>query len=148
MCCQPPPMSQRQAEKIAQIIGPRPSLASLAVWELTLTCGHITRRTAHRDNRRYSVTTDCEECGGEPRGVIAQVNIGPADEVARQEAAARTTRTPKAAQTAVRLKLLAAEREARAAKERAAALRIQLAQMEAPPPAATDPRGDRGAGRA
>jgi hypothetical protein len=122
-----PPMSERQAEQIAQIIAARPSPASLMVWELTLTCGHITRRTAHRDHGRYGLTTDCSECGGEPRGVVAQVQVGPADEVARAEEEAAATR---AVSSPKRPKLADVRRKLRAAEAQAEALRLQLAQMQ------------------
>jgi hypothetical protein len=171
-CCPFPPMSERQAEEIAQIIGHAPpSPASLMVWQLTLTCGHITRRRAHIDHGHYGFTTDCEECSGEVRGVVAQVKIGTTEEVARQEeaaakaagsAAAKATETAaakaagsaaaKAAGSAAapgqpeRPSKQAVRRKLREAEAQAAALRIQLAQMEAPPPAATH-KGDRGEAR-
>jgi hypothetical protein len=137
MCCPFPPMSRQQAEDVARLLGgPPPSPASLMVWELTLTCGHVTRRRAHIENYRYGSTTDCEECGGEVRGVVAQVKIGTAEEVGREKEAAATvagstvapSRQPKRPSTqAVRRKL-------REAEAQAAALRIQLAKMtEAPP---------------
>jgi hypothetical protein len=143
-CCPFPPISERQAEEIAQIIGHAPpSPASLMVWELTLTCGHITRRRAHIDHGHYGLTTDCEECDGEVRGIVAHVKIGTAAEVARQEEAdAKAAGSTAAPGLPKRPSKQAVRRKLRDAEAQAAALRIQLAQMEAPP-AATD-KGDQG----
>jgi hypothetical protein len=81
-CCPPPPMSNRQRERIAAIF------SSLHVqqenqdeWELALTCEHLVRRTQHRDHDRYATpVVDCPDCDTR-RGVVAAKRIGPAGDV-------------------------------------------------------------------
>ena len=75
-CCPPPPMSDRQAERIAQISSSaRVRKEDLDGWDLTLTCGHVVRRTQHRDHDRYTGrVTDCPACGMR-RGVVTAQRI-------------------------------------------------------------------------
>lgn len=131
-CCPPPPMSQKQAEALRDILRParERNLTDLVVWELVLTCGHTARATAHRDHGSYSpwTTRECEQCGGEIFGVISALQIGRADEVERSEKAARqeqqVPRGPKPpSKTALRRRL-------REAEQQAEALRLQLAALE------------------
>ena len=131
-CCPPPPMSREQAEALRDILRParERNLADLVVWELVLTCGHTALATAHRGHGSYSpwTTRECEQCGGEIFGVISAVQIGPADEVereqktARQEQQAHRGHKP-TSKTALRRRLREAEREAEA-------LRLQLSALE------------------
>ena len=80
-CCPPPPMSDRQIEQIAQIFSSaRVRTQDLDAWDLTLTCGHVVRRTQHRDHDRYTMgVTDCPACGMR-RGVVTAQRVGPADD--------------------------------------------------------------------
>jgi hypothetical protein len=107
---------------------PEPNQASLTVWELTHTCGHTARRTQHRDHKEWNLysTYECQECGGEIRGVISAVRIGPVPEVERSEkpAAGRASTGPKPPSKA------ALRRRLREAEAQANALRIQLAQID------------------
>lgn len=131
-CCPPPPLSAEQVEAIGRLLGGRsaqPDPASLMVWEVTHTCGHTVRRRQHRDHREWNLysTYECQECGGEIRGVINAVRIGPVPEVERGEkpAAGRATaagpRPPSKA---------ALRRRLREAEAQVKALRIQLAQLD------------------
>jgi hypothetical protein len=54
----------------------------LDAWDLTLTCGHIVRRTQHRDHDRY---TDCLACGTR-RCVVTAQRAGSADDMNGQAA--------------------------------------------------------------
>ena len=98
------------------------------VWELTHTCGHTVRRTQHQDHREWNLysTYECQECGGEIRGVISAVRIGPVPEVERREkpAAGRAPTGPKPPSKA------ALRRRLREAEAQANALRVQLAQLD------------------
>ena len=98
------------------------------VWEVTHTCGHTIRRSQHRDQREWNLysTYECQECGGEIRGVISAVRIGPAPEVERGEkpAAGRVPTGPKpTSKAALRRRLQEAEAQVKAQ-------RIQLAQLD------------------
>jgi hypothetical protein len=79
-CCPPPPLSDRQVEQMAQILSSaRLRTQDLDAWDLTLTCGHVVRRTQRRDHDRYAIgVTDCPECGSR-RGVVASERTGSAD---------------------------------------------------------------------
>lgn len=99
-CCPPPPLSAEQVETVSRLLGgwsAQPDLASLMVWEVTHTCGHTVRRRQHRDHREWNLysTYECQECGGEIRGVISAVRIGLVPEVEHGEkpAAGRATAT-------------------------------------------------------
>jgi hypothetical protein len=99
------------------------------VWEVTHTCGHTVRRRQHRDHREWNLysTYECQECGGEIRGVISAVRIGPVPEVERGEepAAGRAEATgPKPPSRAV------LRRRLREAEAQVKALRIQVAQLD------------------
>jgi hypothetical protein len=128
-CC-PPPLSVEQVDRLRQLVGswPTPNPASLMVWELTHTCGHTARRTQHQDHKEWNLYSiyECQECGGEIRGVISAVRIGPVPEVERSEkpAAARAPTGPKPPSKA------ALRRRLREAEAQANALRIQLAQSD------------------
>ncbi|MDQ2874484.1 MAG: hypothetical protein M3Y33_06635 [Actinomycetota bacterium] len=88
-------MSDRQVEQIRQILFSAPARARhLDAWDLTLTCGHVARRTQHRDHDHDQYTTavtDCAACGMR-RGIVTAHRIGPADDkngqVARERPAA------------------------------------------------------------
>jgi hypothetical protein len=71
-------------------------------------------------------TYECQECGGEIRGVISVVRIGPLSEVERGEkpAAGRVPTGPKPPSKA------ALRRRLREAEAQVNALRIQLAQLD------------------
>jgi hypothetical protein len=128
-CCPSPPLSAEQVERLRQLVGSwlTPNPASLMVWELTHTCGHTARRTQHQDHREWNLysTYECQECGGEIRGVISAVRIGPVPEVKRSErpAAGRAPARPKPPSKA------ALRRRLREAEAQATVLRIQLAQL-------------------
>ena len=98
-CCPPPPLSDRQIEQIARIL----SSADMRTqdqdaWDLTLTCGHIVRRTQHRDHARYATgVTGCPACGTR-RGVVTAQRTGPADDQNGQESRDRLAADLKAAQ--------------------------------------------------
>lgn len=129
-CCPPPPPSAAQVERLRQLVGSwaAPNTANLMVWELTHTCGHTVRRTQHQDHREWNLysTYECQECGGEIRGVISAVRIGPVPEVERREkpAAGRAPTGPKPPSKA------ALRRRLREAEAQANALRVQLAQLD------------------
>ena len=98
------------------------------VWEVTHTCGHTVRRRQHRDHREWNLysTYECQECGGEIRGVISAVRIGPVPEVERGEKPATggcTTGPKPPSKAALRRRLREAEAQVKA-------LRIQLAQLD------------------
>jgi hypothetical protein len=99
------------------------------VWEVTHTCGHTVRRRQHREHRDWNLysTYECHECGGEIRGVISAVRIGPVPEVERGEkpAAGRPTATGPKPPSKAELR-----RRRREAEAEAEALRIQLAQLD------------------
>lgn len=129
-CCPPPPLSAEHVEELRRLLSswPKPNPANLVVWELTHTCGHTVRRTQHQDYKEWNLhsTYECEECGGEIRGVISAVRIGPVPEVegSRKPAAGRAPKGPKPPSKA------ALRRRLREAEAQASALRIQLAQLE------------------
>jgi hypothetical protein len=129
-CCPSPPLSVEQVEGLRQLMSswPEPNQASLVVWELTHTCGHTARRRQHQDHKEWNLYSayECQECGGEIRGVISAVRIGPVPEVERSEkpAAGRTPTGPKPPSKA------ALRRRLREAEAQANALRIQLAQLD------------------
>ena len=130
-CCPPPPLGAEQVEAIRRLLGGRsaqPDPASLMVWEVTHTCGHAVRRRQHRDHREWNLysTDECQECGGEIRGVISAVRIGPLTEVERGEepAAGRVPTRPKQPSKA------ALRRRLREVEAQVKALRIQLAQLD------------------
>jgi hypothetical protein len=131
-CCPPPPLSAEQVEAIRRLLGGRsaqPDPASLMVWEVMHTCGHTIRRSQHRDQREWNLYSayECQECGGEIRGVISAVRIGPVPEVERGEKPggrrATPTRPKPTSKAALRRRLREAEAQAKA-------LRIQLAQLD------------------
>jgi hypothetical protein len=130
-CCPPPPLSAEQVEAVRRLLGGRsaqPDPASLMAWEVTHTCGHTVRRRQHRDHREWNLysTYECQECGGEIRGVISAVRIGPVPEVERGEkpAPGRVPSGPKPRSKA------ALRRRLREAEVQVKALRIQLAQLD------------------
>jgi len=129
-CCPSPPLSVEQVEGLRQLMSswPEPNPASLVVWELTHTCGHTARRRQHQDHKEWNLysTYECQECGGEIRGVISAVRIGPVPEVEPSEkpAAGRAPARPKPPSKA------ALRRRLREAEAQASALRIQLAQLD------------------
>lgn len=92
-CCPPPPISDRQIERIRQILfSARVRNEDLDAWQLTLTCGHVVRRAQHRDHHTCTArVADCPECGMR-RGVVTADRTGPMDDrsgqVARQRLAA------------------------------------------------------------
>jgi hypothetical protein len=98
-CCPAPPMSDRQIEQIALILSSAPvRTQDLDAWDLTLTCGHIVRRTQHRDHDRYTAgVTDCPACGTR-RGVVTAHRAGPADDKNGQAARDRLAAELAAAQ--------------------------------------------------
>jgi hypothetical protein len=98
-CCPPPPMSDRQIEQIAQILSSASvRTQDLDAWDLALTCGHVVRRTQHRDHDRYTTgVTECPECGTR-RGVVTAQRRGPADDWNGQVARERLTAELAAAQ--------------------------------------------------
>ena len=119
-------------ETVRRLLGGRlatPDPASLMVWEVTHTCGHTVRRRQNRDHGEWNLYSayECQECGGEIRGVISAVRIGPVPEVERGEkpGAGRATATgPKPpSKAALRRRLGEAEAQVKA-------LRIQLAQLD------------------
>ena len=95
---------------------------AVRIWVILMTEG----RLAVIDRSDYA-TYECQECGGEIRGVISAVRIGPVPEVERGEkpAAGRAIATgPKPpSRAAVRRRLREAEAQVKA-------LRIQLAQLD------------------
>jgi hypothetical protein len=98
-CCPPPPMSDRQAEQIAQILSSaRVRKEDLDGWDLTLTCGHVVRRTQHRDHDRYTTrVAGCPACGMR-RGVVTAQRAGPVDDKTGQVARERLAAELRAAQ--------------------------------------------------
>jgi hypothetical protein len=56
----------------------------LTRWELTLHCGHLVQRTAHRSYLTYAAAggfdRTCEVCGVDPSFVVAERSLGPAGE--------------------------------------------------------------------
>lgn len=56
----------------------------LTRWELTLHCGHLVQRTAHRSYLTYAAAggfdRPCEVCGVDPSFVVAERSLGPAGE--------------------------------------------------------------------
>lgn len=73
-------LSDRQVEQVAKILScARAHTQDLNAWNLTLTCGHVVRRTQHHDHDRYAIrVTDCPDCGGS-RGVVTSERTGLAD---------------------------------------------------------------------
>jgi hypothetical protein len=129
LCCPPVPLSDEQIEGLRRLVGgPPPHPSSLNVWELSLTCGHTSRRRQHRDMQRAAWgTDDCATCGV-VRGVIIATLIGPADEVECGEQAARKAqRAPKRSDQPSKAAL---RRRLREAEAQAEALRVQLAQLD------------------
>jgi hypothetical protein len=146
-CCPSPPLSAEQVEAVRRLLDGwlEPDPASQMVWEVTHTCGHTVRRSQHQDHQEWNLysTYECQGCGGEIRGVISAVRVGPVAEVERAEkpAAGRATPTgPKApSKAALRRRLQEAEAQAKA-------LRIQLAQLnEGAKPANRSQRSERDA---
>jgi hypothetical protein len=79
-CCPMPPLSDRQAEQVTQILSSaRVRTEDLDAWDLTLTCDHVVRLTQHRDNgdRCGTAVNDCPACGMR-RGVVTARRVGPA----------------------------------------------------------------------
>jgi len=71
-CCPPPPLSERQIQKIKAILtsSPRPDPADLDTWTLTLTCDHVVEETQHSSNRSwYRSVEHCPTCD-RTRGVV------------------------------------------------------------------------------
>jgi len=71
-CCPPPPLSERQIQKIKAILtsSPRPDPANLDTWTLTLTCDHVVEKRQHSSNRSwYRSVEDCPTCD-RTRGVV------------------------------------------------------------------------------
>lgn len=78
-CCPPPPMSEGQIEKLAEIfssIEPTDP-ADLDTWRLTLTCGHLLEKTQHGSNAYWtgSVNT-CPDCQ-QTRGIVENEKLPP-----------------------------------------------------------------------
>jgi hypothetical protein len=98
-CCPPPPLSDRQLEKIALIFSSaRVRTENLDSWDLTLTCGHAVRRAQHRDRHRFALhVTDCPACQRR-RGVVAAQRVGPVDDERGQAARDRLAAEVAAAQ--------------------------------------------------
>jgi hypothetical protein len=117
-------------ERLQQLVGSwsAPNPADLMVWELTHTCGHAVRRTQHQDHKEWNLysTYECQECGGEIRGVINAVRIGSMPEVERRvkPVAGQAPTGPKTPSKA------ALRRRLREAEAQANALRVQLAQLD------------------
>jgi hypothetical protein len=113
-CCPPPPLSDSQAEQIARIFSSvTVRKQDLDAWDLTLTCAHIVRHSAHRDNDRYLArVVECASCG-ERRGVVIALRIGPIDDPDGQVARERLSAELAAAQAK-----LAKQRKAVEATER------------------------------
>jgi hypothetical protein len=87
-CCPPPPLSEKQIKEIGVILGSfRPAdPASLATWQLALTCGHTIEKTQHRSHSYWSGSvTDCSDCQ-QIRGVVTAEKLpsSSADEAAEQ----------------------------------------------------------------
>lgn len=81
-CCPPHPMSDKQWKTISRILGSGSNdpdrWKQLDAWDLTLTCDHIVRKTAHRSNYRYCASViECPDCG-QNRGIVEQTRVGPA----------------------------------------------------------------------
>jgi hypothetical protein len=129
-CCPPPPLSVEQVEGLRQLMSswPEPNQASLVVWELTHTCGHTVRRRQHQDHKEWNLYSayECQECGGEIRGVISAVRIGPVPSVERSEKPA----APRAPAGRKPPSKAALRRRLREAEAQANALCIQLAQLD------------------
>lgn len=113
-CCPPPPLSDRQIERIAQIFSSaRVRTENLDSWDLTLTCGHAARRTQHRDHDRFALgVTDCPACQRR-RGVVTAQRVGPVDDESGQAIPDRL-----AAEVAAAQAKLARQQKALAATER------------------------------
>ena len=130
-CCPPPPLSQKQAEALRDILRParERNLADLVVWELVLTCGHTARATAHRDHGSSSpwTTRECERCSGEIFGVISALQIGPATRSSAARAARQEQQAPRGPKPPSKTAL---RRGLREAEQQAEALRLQLAALE------------------
>lgn len=81
-CCPPPPMSDKQIERISRFFASVNSEAqkrNLVYWDLTLTCDHVVRVTQHRDYDYYSArVVNCPTCGAR-RGVVQTHRIGPTE---------------------------------------------------------------------
>jgi hypothetical protein len=80
-CCPPPPMSERQIDEVRRLLcSGKAGKKDLDDWDLTLTCGHVVRRSQHRDHDRYTTrVTDCPACGFR-RGVVHAQRVGPTDD--------------------------------------------------------------------
>ena len=131
-CCPPPPLSAERVETLRRLLGgwsAQPDPASLMVWEVTHTCGHTVRRRQHRDHREWNLyaTYECQECGGEVRGVVSAVRIGPVLEVERGEKPAAGQEKAKGPNPPSKAVL---RRQLREAEAQAEALRIQLARLD------------------
>jgi hypothetical protein len=121
-CCPPPPLSPGQRDRIRELFSYRTPPEALNHWELTLTCGHLARATAHHTHETCQQSTvRCDECGGQIRAVVESRNLGrQVDPVARP-----TAPTPAARKRA----------EARVAKQRAALAEAEAALSALPPEA-------------
>ena len=76
-CCPPPPLSERQIQKIKAILTPsrRPDPADLDTWTLTLTCDHVVEKRQHSSNRSwYRSVEDCQTCD-RTRGVVTAERV-------------------------------------------------------------------------
>jgi hypothetical protein len=74
-CCPPPPMSDLQAEQVTRVLSSvYVATGDLDAWDLMLTCGHVVRRTWHRDHgdRYGAAVTGCPVCAERRRIVTAR----------------------------------------------------------------------------
>ena len=76
-CCPPPPLSERQIQKIKAILtsSPRPDPGDLDRWTLTLTCDHVVEKRQHSSNRAWSQSVEhCPTCD-RTRGVVTKERL-------------------------------------------------------------------------
>jgi hypothetical protein len=127
-CCPMPPLSDQQAEQVAQILSSaRVRSEDLDAWDLTLTCDHVARRTQHRDyGDRYGTSvTDCPACGMR-RGVVSARRAGPVGDESGQVARDRLS----AELAAERAKLGKQRRTLNATERRIADLTRKLGEQD------------------
>lgn len=131
-CCPPNPLSDKQIERMSNILGPKPDPADLDVWELALTCGHTARTTVHRTGSPTKGAVQCNECGGELFGIVTTAKVGPATEVDPPAEEEHRPQQPKQKQRKHDPSRAALRRRLREVEADAEALRLHLAQLDEP----------------
>lgn len=118
-CCPPIPLSPQQYEHISRILTSSPRREEdLDIWERTLTCSHVVKKSVHHTNQHPSFSTAwCPECEM-TRGVVASTKTV---EAAARLAEAKRKRDDQVAR---------AERELKRAEKVAADARKKLAELK------------------